>query len=300
VVGMAAVFATVARAPLTSVIIVFELTGNYELILPLMLAAALATFFGDRFHKESAYTIPLVHAGITLPSTEDIDLLDTVNVQDVMKSIDGVLHPWQTLADAAEFFDVTSHHGAAVVNDAGQLAGMLSLTDITEAGGPSHTATVADAMTRDPITLTPEMPVSMALATMASMGVGRVPVLGGDSGRELVGMFRRESVVDAYENALSLSKGRELYRERKRIRSQPGADFFVIEIPPGSIAANQTVASVVWPSDIVLVSIQRSTAVLVPHGDTMLRVGDVLTAFGPPDSRDSVEAVVEVDPDAPE
>lgn len=293
VVGMAAVFATVARAPLTSVVIVFELTGNYELILPLMLAAALATFFGDRFHKDNAYTIPLTQEGITLPTNEDIDLLDTVYVRSVMKDVDGVIHPWQTLAQAAEFFDETSHHGAAVVNDQGVLVGVITLSDIARAGGPLHNVAVADAMSADPITITPDDPVSTALSRMASLGVGRLPVLGGEENKTLVGMFRRESVVAAYESALSMTKGRELYRERKRVRSQPGADFFVARIEEGSPIANLTVADVQWPADAVLVSIQRSTSVLVPHGDTMMRIGDVITAFGSPESRDQLRESIE-------
>jgi CIC family chloride channel protein len=295
VVGMAAVFATVARAPLTSVIIVFELTGNYELILPLMLAAALATFFGDRFHKENAYTIPLVQEGIQLPSNEDIDLLDTVDVREVMQDVDGVLYPWQTTAEAAEFFDITSHHGVAVLNDREQLVGIITLSDIASTGGPSHERTVAEAMSRDPITIDPDAPVSEALSRMASLGVGRLPVVTGPQGRQLAGMFRRESVVNAYEHALSMSKGRELYRERKRIRSQPGADFFVVRIEEGSPVANRSVAEVSWPEDAVLVSIQRSISVLVPHGDTVIRIGDVLTAFGSADA--NAELVETVNPD---
>ena len=292
VVGMAAVFATVARAPLTSVIIVFELTGNYELILPLMLAAALATFFGDRFHKENAYTIPLAQEGIQLPTNEDIDLLDTVDVREVMQDVDGVVHPWQPTAEAAEFLDVTGHHGVAVLNDRDHLVGMLTLSDIAKSGGPSHDRSVADAMSRDPITIDPDAPVSEALSRMASLGVGRLPVVTGPKGRQLVGMFRRESVVKAYEYALSTAKGRELYRERKRIRSQPGADFFVVGIEEGSPVANRSVAEVSWPEDAVLVSIQRSMAVLVPHGDTMIRIGDVLTAFGSQEAHDELTVLV--------
>lgn len=292
VVGMAAVFATIARAPLTSVIIVFELTGNYELILPLMLGAALATFFGDRFHPETAYTVALARQGIQLPRSEDIDLLDTVDVRDVMQEVDGVLHPWQTLADAAEFFDVTGHHGAPVVNDRGDLVGILTITDIANAGGPSRDRSIGETMSSEPITITADVPVSMALSRMASLGVGRLPVLGGSNQRKVIGMFRRESVVNAYELGLSMAKGRELYRERQRIRSQPGADFFVVEVQEGSAAMNRTVAEVRWPEDAVLVSIQRSTAVLVPHGDTALRVGDILTAFGSPESRHDIEASV--------
>jgi chloride channel protein, CIC family len=296
IVGMAAMLATTARAPLTSVIIVFELTGNYELVLPLMLSAALATYLGDRFHMEGSYITKLRRDGIQLPTNEDIDLLDTVDVSDVMQEVDGVLHPWQSLADASEFFDISSHHGAPVVNDADELVGVLSLSDIARAGGPSRNVTVSEAMTRHPITITPEAPVSMALSRMAGMGVGRLPVLGGTNHRNVVGMFRRESVVNAYEYALTIAKDRELYRERQRIRSQPGADFFVVDVREGSPVANEPIANVSWPSDAVLVSVQRATAVLVPHGDTVLRIGDVLTAFGTPESRAELEAVVERDP----
>ena len=289
VVGMAAVLATTAKAPLTAVILVFELTQNYGLVLPLILTAALATYLGDRFHPDSSYTANLNRQGIRLPKNEDIDLLDTVDVGEVMQELDGVLHPWQSLADAAEFFDMTTHHGAPVVNDTGRLVGVLSLSDIAAAGGPSRDKTVGEVMSRDPITITSDVPVSMALARMASMGVGRLPVVSDDVSHRVIGMFRRVSVVNAYERALSMSKGRELYRERKRIRSQPGADFFELTVEADSAIANKVIAEITWPTDIVLVSIRRGTTVLVPHGDTPLRIGDVLTVFGTPESEAEIE-----------
>jgi CIC family chloride channel protein len=291
VVGMAATFATIARAPLTSVIIVFELTGNYELVLPLMLGAALATYLGDRLHPESAYTIPLVRKGITLPKSEDIDLLDTVLVEAVMLPHDGGLHRWNTLADAAEFFDETSHHGAPVLDDGERLVGMITLSDIRRAGGPSMTTTVADTMTTEVITITPDLPVATALARMSSLGVGRIPVVDSEDSSKVIGMFRRISVVRAYEQALSMSKGKELYRERSRIRSQPGADFFDMRISEESALANTDVAHIPWPEDLVLVSVQRGTSVLVPHGDTMIRIGDQITVFGTPEACDEILSI---------
>jgi Trk K+ transport system NAD-binding subunit len=101
-------------------------------------------------------------------------------------------------------------------------------------------------------------------------------------------MFRRVSVVNAYEKALSMSKGRELYRERKRIRSQPGADFFEASVEENSSIANKMISEVTWPDDIVLVSIRRGTAVLVPHGDTQIRIQDVLTIFGTPECEEDI------------
>lgn len=279
VVGMAATFAAVARAPLTSVIIVFEITGDYELVLPLMLGAALATFLGDRLHADSAYTIELTRNGIHLPTMQDIDLLDTVAVSDVMTVVDEAAAPTMTISELIEMFDRHHHHGLPVVrNDA--LLGVVALSDVERIEGSHEGLTVEDIMTFNPITTTPEMPVSAALARMASFGLGRLPVVDDADRTLLVGMFRRESVVRAYHHALGTATGRELYRERVRLRSQPGAAFFESTIVRASPLANTNVRDVPWPEGAILVSIRRDTSVLIPHGNTRIEPGDRLTFFG--------------------
>jgi chloride channel protein, CIC family len=283
VVGMAATFAAVARAPLTSVIIVFEITGSYGLVLPLMLGAALATFFGDRLHADSAYTIELTNAGIHLPTAEDIDLLDTVDVGDVMAPLDEVARPEMTIEALQELLDRSHHHGVPVVDDAGRLIGVVSHTDIINTG--PHDKTVADIMTDRPITVTAGLPVSAALARMASLGLGRLPVVSNTDSSEIVGMFRRESVVRAYHDALGTATGRELYRDRVKLRSQPDATFFEVAVMRGSPIANQLVKDVAWPDSATLVSVRRGVNVVIPHGDTMLHPSDGLTFFGTTDAR---------------
>jgi CIC family chloride channel protein len=277
VVGMAATFAAVARAPLTSVIIVFEITGNYGLVLPLMLGAALATFLGDRLHADSAYTIELTRNGIHLPTTQDIDLLDTIDVGEVMSPVDEPADPTMTVEELTELLDRTHHHGVPVVHD-GRLVGIVSYTDIARAEPGAES--VAAIMTERAITVTAGQPVSAALARMASLGLGRLPVVSETDTSELVGMFRRESVVQAYHAALGTATGRELYRERVRLRSQPDAAFFEVGVLRGSPLANQAVKDVPWPDSATLVSIRRGTNVLIPHGNTMLQPDDALTFFG--------------------
>ncbi|MEN8113873.1 MAG: chloride channel protein, partial [Actinomycetota bacterium] len=279
VVGMAATFAAVARAPLTSVIIVFEITGDYGLVLPLMLGAALATFLGERLHADSAYTIALTREGIHLPTMQDIDLLDTVAVHDVMTIVDEAASPSMTIPELLEMFDRHHHHGLPVIeNDA--LIGVVSLGDVENLESGAEGLTVGDIMTRNPITTTPELPVSAALARMASFGLGRLPVVHDADRTVLVGMFRRESVVRAYHHALGTATGRELYRERVRLRSQPGAAFFETSIVRASPLANTSVKDVPWPEGAILVSIRRDTSVLIPHGNTRIEPGDRLTFFG--------------------
>jgi CIC family chloride channel protein len=291
-VGMAAVLAATARAPLTAVILVFEVTGSYGLVLPLMLAAALATFFSERIEPESGYVKSLAREGIRLPKSEDIDLLDTVNVGDVMADVDRVAIPEMTLAQFSDLLDQTRHHGMPVVSN-GKLVGVMSVTDLERAGGPSDDVTVGQAMTDTPITVTPDLPVSAALARMASLGLGRLPVVEDGDPRRIVGMFRRESVVKAYHHALGLATGRQMYRERVQVRSQPGAAFSEATIRRGTPIVGWAVKDVQWPQGAILVSIRRGSSVLIPHGQTILEVGDTITIFGTGESREELGFLLE-------
>ena len=246
-VGMAAAFAATARAPLTAVILVFELTGSYGLVLPLMLAAALATLIGDRIHPESAYTMSLARKGIRLPKSEDIDLLDTVDVEEVMSEVDVVATPGMSMEEFETLLDRTRHHGMPVVLDR-DLVGVISVTDLERVAGREAETTVGEEMSPHPITVTPDLPVSVALARMASLGLGRLPVVADDDPRRLVGMFRRESVVRAYHHALGLATGRELYRDRVKVRTQPGAGFFESMVRRGTPIVGWQVKDVHWPT----------------------------------------------------
>jgi CIC family chloride channel protein len=298
-VGMAATFAAVARAPLTAIIIVFEISGNYNLVLPLMLATALGTLLGERLFSESSYTLPLARKGIHLLATEDIDLLDTVTVEEVMSRSHEVIDPSLTTTMAAEVLDRERHHGMPVVKD-GRLLGVVTLSDLAdaEAAGEGERL-VTSAMVEDPITATPEMPVSSALARMAALGVGRLPVVAEDDPDRYLGMFRRESVVRAYHHALGGTADRQLYRERLKQRLQPGTTFYELPVRRGSTAAGKLVKQLEWPEGATLVSVRRGASVLIPHGDTVIRVGDTITAFGTGDSRVALAYLLEHQPEPP-
>ena len=81
-------FAVVGRAPLTAILLVFEVTGarDYQLILPLMLTATLATFLAERFHPDSVYSMALKNMGISVRQNAEVDVLDTIDVKAVMTS----------------------------------------------------------------------------------------------------------------------------------------------------------------------------------------------------------------------
>jgi CIC family chloride channel protein len=284
VVGMATVFAAVARAPLTAILIVFEVTGarDYELILPLMLSATFATFVADRVHPQSVYTMPLERRGIRLRRSSEVDLLDSITVGEVMSPADVVASSSMSVSEAAELMDRLRHHGLAVV-DHGELVGVVSITDVLRIDTDRETTPVTAVMTSRPITVHAGTPVSEAMERMAVLDVGRLPVVAED--RRLIGMFRRVDAIRAYHHALAETTGGQLERDRLRQRIDPDASYYDFRVPPGSIADGRAVRDVRWPAGSTLVSVRRGTDVMVPDGGTMLRAGDVVTAFGTGESK---------------
>lgn len=290
VVGMATMYAATDRAPLTAILIIFEVTGsrNYGLILPLMLGAALATFIAERFHPHSLHHATLARRGVHLPKAGEIDILDTVPVGAVMTRSPVRIRDTTPIEQVRRELDARHSHGAPVVDADGHLVGIVTITDLNR---PRATALpVSEAMTPRPITVTEATPVSSALERMAALGIGRLPVVDADDPTRLVGLFRREDAVTAYHQALGSSTGSEMHRSRLRLRTDPGASYFEFRVPPGSVADRRTVMEVTWPEGCTLVSVRRGTLVLVPTGTTELFSGDIVTAFG---SESSERRIVE-------
>lgn len=282
VVGMAATFAAVARAPLTAILIVFEITQDYGLVLPLMLAASLATFLADRFHRESVYTMALKRMGVRLTRRSEVDLLDTVMVSDVVRPDPIAIGADATTEEVQRMMDEHRLHGLPVVDAAGRLVGVITISDIMRSGGPSATVGAADAMTPRPVTVTPSTPISQVLERMASLGIGRVPVVEENDPVRLIAMFRREDAVRAYHTALEQEVSHDLDRSRLQARVAPGADFHEIDVPPGSVADGRLLKEIPIPGGVTVVSIRRGLQVLVPDGNTRLRAADRLTVFARP------------------
>ena len=285
-VGMAAAFTAVARAPLTAILIVFEVTGDYGLVLPLMVAVAVAMLLAPRFYPESAYTKPLTRMGIWVTRGGEIDLLDSVRVGDAMTKKSMVAHQDLTLAELQGVLDRGRHHGVPVVDDHGNLVGVVTVTDILRAGGPSDQVTVREAMTPKPVTVTPETPASEALERMAALGVGRIPVVDNEDPRHLLGMFRREDAVNAYHRARGAAARQAAELEHLRLRTRIGAHFFDFVVPAGSMAVGRQVKEIPWPEGCLAVSVVREGEVLVAQGATVLKAGDRVTCFGDDRMRD--------------
>ncbi len=285
-VGMAAVFAASAHAPITAVIILFELTGDYRIILPLMLTVVVSTLISQLLLKgESIYTLKLSRRGVRLDRGRDLDILQGVSVGEVMTKQFETVSKNTPIGELADIFVASHHHGLMVLDEGGKLWGIVTLTDLDramEAYRPNST-TVAEIATSWPHLQTafPDETMGDALARMGSRGLGRLPVVAREDPYQLMGLLWREGISRAY--TLALTRREEIQQRTKRLKKHYEGEAEFVEIPlvSGDSAVGKTVVSYAefYPKDCVLVSIQREGRIIIPHGDTIFQVGDLVTAF---------------------
>jgi chloride channel protein, CIC family len=301
-VGMAAVFAAAARAPLTAILIIFEITNDYELVLPLMLAAGVAMILAERVQPESVYTLPLRHQGIVYSEPEDVDIMQTVRVGEIMTTDPNAVPPSMTLDELQREFDMSRSHGFPVAED-GRLVGIVTVTDLARAtelavedalAGSVGTGdlTVGDICTRKPLTVTPEDPVFRALRRMATLDVGRLPVVAPDDHSRLVGMLRRVDLVKGYQRAITRSMGAQQRRQSSQLRDLVGATFVELLLASGAPAENKAVREVSWPRSTVVTAVRRQGQAIMPNGDTVLRAGDEIVVLADRDATDQVRELL--------
>lgn len=281
-VGMSAVFAGAAHAPITAVIILFEMTGDYRIILPLMMTTAISTLLARHLlRQESIYTLKLSRRGIRLERGRDIDVMQGVLVGEVMTRDVDTVPTTMTLPELAEEFQRTAHHGFPVLDEEGNLYGVVTLQDLRNVlTRPSADAlTVADIATRSILTAYPDEPMWAALKRLSTRDVGRLPVVDRHNPRRLLGLVRRSDIIRAYNIAILRKAEMQHRTERLRLARLDRAQFVDIELAPNARAVGKTVAELCLPRDCVLVSIRRGRQVIIPHGDTRLQAGDRITAF---------------------
>lgn len=294
-VGMAAVFAGAAHAPATAILILFEMTGDYNIILPLMFATVISLIISRALEPESIYTMKLARRGIRLAHGRDVDLLEGVTVEEAMNEDFDAVNADMPLQDLVVEFERTHHHGFPVVDDEGRLIGMVTLTDVDEAVRSNNVRgrKVRDIATTDGVLVAyPDETLATAMLRMGVRGIGRLPVVSRDDPHKLLGMLRRESLIRAYNHAVA--RRTNISHRLKALEQHGSENVAVIEVriegDMECVGKELREVARKLPEDSIVASIQRGSRLLIPHGDTVLREGDHLTVLA---RRDQVSAARE-------
>lgn len=205
-VGMGAVFAGASHAPISSILIMFEMTGNYKIIIPLMITCIISTVVVKHFSRESIYTLKLMRRGIDIQKIKRLDLMESIQVSEAMVK-DVITFDEDISVGEAEDMIVADksyrHRGFPVLNLEGNLAGMVTRKDIHESlmrGGDD--IRIEEIMTRDITVCFPHEDLKTALQKMGDKDIGRIPVVAEGTPQSLIGLITRENIIAAYHDAL--------------------------------------------------------------------------------------------------
>jgi CIC family chloride channel protein len=281
-VGMAAVFAGAARAPITAIIILFEMTRDYHIILPLMAATVLSTIIAHRLEPESIYTLKLKLRGIlTQQQKKSENPLHTILVEDAMTPIREMVTvtPEVSLAELSRLFQETSHHGFVVAkND--ELYGMVTLSDLEIAIENGKTdQTVGDICTKNILTAYQDETLSEVLGHFGAMDLGRIPVVERRNPRHLLGVLRRVNILHAVSSALTDTQNIMHHMDRLEMEGVVKTELTDLYILREFDASGKRLREIRLPDDCVIVSIQRGKQTVVPRGFTQLLPGDRVIAL---------------------
>ncbi|MFM7440800.1 MAG: chloride channel protein, partial [Snowella sp.] len=200
--GMGAFFTGVVRVPVTAIVIVFELTGNFNVVLPLMVSCAVSYIVAESIFKRSLYEHLLEAKGISLTDENpNRDFLLTLNASQVMQTQVESLPSDLTLAEVLALMSRSHHRGFPVV-EGGKLVGVFTQTDLANAAQRSGQTLLREIMTAKPITVNPDAPLSDVLYLLNRYKLSRLPVI---RGTKLVGIITRTDIIR--EEATQLGGG---------------------------------------------------------------------------------------------
>jgi chloride channel protein, CIC family len=207
-VAMGAVFGAAARATFTFIVFAFEITRDYNSILPLMLVSVIADAIAIYYLPHSIMTLKLARRGVQPELDYEANILKHVRVSEVMRAGVATVPPEMTVREMADLFsrdpNFVAHRAVPLVTVEGKLVGLVTQGDLLRSmrTHPAGDLTVGEVAGGKPVVAYPDERVFDALFRMLQNNIGRLPVVDRSDPQKLVGMIGRQNVLDAWTRSI--------------------------------------------------------------------------------------------------
>lgn len=214
-VGMGGIVAAATHAPITAILIIFELTSEYTIILPLMITCITATLLATYVKKGNIYTIKLLRRGIQLHRGREKSILEDILVEDVMRREVRFVRENTFLVDVIKDFQDYNVSYLDVIDEDENLSGVISFRDIRQVLQEQqlgHLIVAKDVATSPVVTVFLGESSNAALRKMGQTGVNQLPVVNRQKPGEVLGVINQRDITAAYDRA-AMDRENELSKE---------------------------------------------------------------------------------------
>jgi CBS domain-containing protein len=213
VVGMGSMLAATTRSPFLAMIMVFEISLDYSLMPPLMLACVVSILVARRLHPESIYTEPLRRKGLIVPQEATAsEAAAERTVGDMMRAPVAPVRETATLREIADRFLTSANNFLPVVDAKNQLVGLVALQDLKEYLGADEEfrgVIAYDLMRPPPACVTPNQRLLDVLPVVLASEQRNIPVVSTLKENRLVGALPRAEVLGVFSEAIAASSKAE-------------------------------------------------------------------------------------------
>jgi CIC family chloride channel protein len=203
-VGVGAFLAAATHAPLTAIFLLFEMTGNYLIIIPIMLCSIIGTVVAARLNPDSIDTVDFTREGINIHEGRETAIMKSIKVGRIIAedvdfisehaNVDQLLMVFSMAKDSFYF---------PVIDETGQMTGVISLQDVKNILHDENlrcSATVGKVCARNVTFVTPDDNLYTAMTLFDLKGIEEIPVVESADSKWVLGMLKRRDVINAYNH----------------------------------------------------------------------------------------------------
>ena len=229
-VGMGAVVAGATHAPITAILIIFEMTGDYAIILPLMISAIIATVLTTKLKKESIYTLKLIRRGVDLFRGREVNILKALTVTHIMNKKPVIIRPDLNFTELLELVVSQPNTHFFVVNQENELVGAVSWLDVR--GVLLDQDYITDWLIAMDL-VNPNIPRVEASDDLGSVmklfglyDIEEIPVIDSVDKKHIIGSVERKDIINIYNKELvKKNLSQEFSRSMKLLDKIQTVDF---------------------------------------------------------------------------
>ena len=205
IVGMAAIVSATTHGPLTAILMLFEMTGEYKIILPLMITCIISSLVIRNLSRESIYTLKLLRRGVNIREGREVNVLKSISVKDVMNPDVETVTEGMNLDEISERVTKSRYNSFPMLDHTGKLTGILSFNDYRDAifNKDLRGLVIArDLATKNLVTVTMENNLYDALELITQKDFSIMPVVSSKDASQLMGVLSRRDIIGAYDKTV--------------------------------------------------------------------------------------------------